>query len=69
VAAVTAASPAASPDTAVGTHSPAPTDVPRAASEGPGTSTPTEQLLAVGGLGILFVLLVTGAATIRWSRR
>ena len=69
VAAIAAASPAASPDTAVGEHLPAPTDAPRLASERPGTSTSTEELLAVGGLGVLFVLLVTGAATLRWRRR
>lgn len=69
VAAVTPGSPAASPDTAVGAYLPAPTDAPRPASERPGASTPTDELLAVGGLGILFVLLVTGAATLRWIRR
>ena len=69
VAAIAAASPAASPDTAVGAHLPAPTDAPRPASQRPGTSTPTGDLLAVGGLGVLFVLVVTAAATLRWRRR
>lgn len=69
VAAIAAKSPAASPDTAVGDQVAAPTDAPRPASERPGTSTPTGELLAVGSLGLVFVLLVTGAATLRWRRR
>jgi peptidoglycan/xylan/chitin deacetylase (PgdA/CDA1 family) len=69
VGAFAAAPHAASPDPAVGAPLPAPADAPRLASERPGTSTSTEELLAVGGIGALFVLLVTGAATLRWRRR
>jgi len=69
VAAIAAAPPAASPDPTVGAPLPAPTDAPLPASERPVTSTSTDLLLAFGGLGGLFPLLVTSAAAIRLKRR
>jgi peptidoglycan/xylan/chitin deacetylase (PgdA/CDA1 family) len=47
----------------------APTDAPLSASEGSDMSATTAYLPVVGGLGILIVLLVLTAATLRWRRR
>lgn len=69
-AAIAAASPvAASLDTAVGADLTVPTEAPRHAPDSLGTSASTDELLVVGGLGIVVVLLLTAAATVRWRRR
>jgi peptidoglycan/xylan/chitin deacetylase (PgdA/CDA1 family) len=69
VAAIAPASVPPSPDTAVGADLPGPTDAPRLVAERPVTSMPREELFAVGGLGVLFLLLLTRVATLRWRRR
>jgi len=69
VAAIAPASVAPSLDTAVGAEMPAPTDAPRPAAERSVTSTSTAELFEVGGLGVLFLLLLIRVATLRWRRR